>query len=77
MGNAFSEDPINDEEIQAQAEQYLVDLLREDGHRMVTSSIDINLTQKDAGWRIETDEEFQDAILGGLLAAFDGFEDSE
>lgn len=69
FGNAFSEDPLGEAEIDAQIEQILVDLLESEETSMVTSTVDIQLVKQESTWKINVNEMFQDAVMGGLLDA--------
>jgi hypothetical protein len=77
FSNAFAGGAAkSDEEIDAQAEQIFKDLLNRENNKMKTSTIDIKLTKTETGWRLNSDEEFEDAILGGLISASKAIDES-
>lgn len=70
--NALAGDQAkSDEEMDAIAEQLFYDLLTSEDNEKVTSTIDINLTRQDNSWKIESDDELNDAVLGGLFSALE------
>lgn len=69
FGNAFSGDPLSDEEMDKQAEQILMDLLKKEDNKLVTSTVDIKLTKTETSWKLDMDDAAQDAITGGLKSA--------
>lgn len=71
FSNAFSEDPLSEEEVNELTEQMLVDLLKKDDVELTTSTITIALTKTDSSWKLEVDDVFRDAILGGMLSAME------
>ena len=77
FSNAFAGGAAkSDEEIDAQAEQIFKDLLNRENNKMKTSTIDIKLTKTETGWRLNSDEEFEDAIFGGLISASKAIDES-
>jgi len=75
--NAFGgADAKSEEEMEAQAEQIFVDLMKRENNKMRVSTIDIKLTRNENSWKIDTNEEFQDAISGGLFKAIKEIENS-
>lgn len=63
---AFSD--ISDEEMKDKTEQIFVDLLNSKDNKTVTNTVDIKLVKKDGQWKINFDEKFGDALLGGMLS---------
>lgn len=77
FSNAFAgNSEKSQEEIDKEAEQILVDLLNREDNKTVTSTIDIKLTKYDNSWKIDANEEFQNAITGGLFNALKNMENS-
>lgn len=44
--------------------------------KTTTTEVDIKLIKKDGQWQIEATEDFQDAVLGGMLSIANGFGDA-
>lgn len=66
MENAFSEEPISDDEMETMAEEILLEILERDDLEMVTTEADISLEKKDGVWKIEYNEEIQNALFFGV-----------
>jgi len=82
FSNTFAEsDAKSEEEMEAQAKQLFTDLLKSDDIDTKTSTIDIKLSRHENSWKIDGDDEFKDAVLGGLINAAEelaaGFESSD
>jgi len=75
FANAFAEEPMGDEELEARIEEIFLDLLGKEDNDTVTTTVDIKLTKGKSNWIIDSDEAFQDAVLGGLLTALQGFDE--
>lgn len=74
MENALAgDDAKSDEEMEAEIQQLLTDLLEKEDNETVTTTIDINLTKQDNSWIIEADDEFLDALSGGFFTVADSF----
>lgn len=74
MENALAGDNAkSDEEMEAEIQQLLTDLLEKEDNETVTTTIDINLTKQDNSWIIEADDEFLDALSGGFFTVADSF----
>ena len=70
LSYAFSEsDAKSEEEMMAEAKQVFTDLLKRDDNEMKTSTIDIKLSRNENSWKIDANDEFKDAMLGGLVSA--------
>ena len=67
--SAFGGVEYSDEEI----EQLLIDLLERPDNPTVTSTVDVNLAMGDTGWAIDVDDDFSDALFGGLVSAVESF----
>lgn len=65
--NAFSGNPLSDEELEKKTEQMFIDILSKDGNATTTTTVDIDLSKTGDNWKINLDEQLQNAILGGLL----------
>ena len=77
FSNAFSEDPLSEEELDELIEEMLIEMLQDDGAVMATTTVDIKLVKSDSTWKIQIDEMFQDAVLGGLLTAIQELDEIE
>lgn len=66
MENAFSEDPVSEDEMEAMAEELLLEILERDDIETVTTEVDISLEKEDGVWKIEYDEEIQNALFFGI-----------
>lgn len=66
MENAFSEEPVSEDEMEAMAEDILLEILERDDIEMVTTEADISLEKKDGVWKIEYNEELQNALFSGI-----------
>ena len=76
FSNAFAENPASEEELDQQAEQMILDLLKKQDNEMLTSTVDIQLTKSEHDWKINMDSVLQDALLGGLKSASDALNES-
>ncbi len=76
-GNAFAgANAKSQEEIDKEAEQLLIDLLKKEDNKKVTFTIDIKLTKHENSWKIDANEEFQNAITGNLYNTIKNMESS-
>ncbi|MHB8074011.1 DUF5105 domain-containing protein [Desulfosporosinus fructosivorans] len=69
FSNAFSGNKLSDEDVKQQADKMFSDLLKKEDNKTITSTVDIQLTKSDTGWKINMDDSLSDAILGGLVSA--------
>jgi len=77
LENAFAgDDAMSDEELEAQIFQLLIDLLEREGNETVTSTVDIKLSKQGNSWIIDADDEFLDAMMGGLFSLSEELEDT-
>lgn len=77
LENAFAgDDTMSDEELEAQTFQLLIDLLEREGNETVTSTVDIKLSKQGNSWIIDADDEFLDAMMGGLFSLSEELEDT-
>ncbi|NLX76753.1 MAG: DUF5105 domain-containing protein [Clostridiaceae bacterium] len=77
LENAFAgDDTMSDEELEAQIFQLLIDLLEREGNETVTSTVDIKLSKQGNSWIIDADDEFLDAMMGGLFSLSEELEDT-
>lgn len=77
FSNAFAgENAKSEEEMDKEMEQILVDLLSKEDNKTTTSTIDIKLTKNQDGWKIDANDEFQNAITGGLFNTAKNMENS-
>ncbi|MFW6029282.1 MAG: DUF5105 domain-containing protein [Halanaerobiales bacterium] len=66
MENAFSEEPISEDEMEAMAEEMLFEILERNDIETVTTEADISLEKENGDWKIEYDEEIQNALFFGI-----------
>lgn len=71
FSDANSGSPLSEEEAEKFYEQLLVNLLKKDDPELTTSTVVIALKKNGASWTIEIDDEFRDAILGGMSTTED------
>lgn len=67
MSQAFSEEAQSEEDMEEQMNQLLVNLIEENKTTTVTNNVDINLTKVDKQWKVEVDENLQNALMGNLM----------
>lgn len=80
--NAFAgENAKSEEEMNKQAQQIFLDLIKREDNKIRVSTIDIKLSKNENSWKIDANEEFQNAVLGGLSNAIEemrnGFSSSD
>lgn len=66
---AFSNMDASEEEMDGKAEELLEDCIREVGDETVTNETTVTVLKGDDGWKVETSDEFINALLGGLPTA--------
>lgn len=71
FSNAFSENPLSDEEVQAEMMNMFVEAISKEDLGTVTNEAAISVVKTDDGWKIDADEAFADAVTGGMLTAFE------
>lgn len=70
LSYAFAESEAkSEEEMMAEAKQMFTDLLKRDYNEIKTSAIDIKLSRHENSWKIDANDEFKNAVLGGLVSA--------
>jgi len=60
---------LTDEELEKKSEEKYIEILKRDDIGMATTTVDIKLTENGDSWKLNLDEELQNAILGGLIKA--------
>jgi len=73
---AFSQEKPSDEEIQQKNTEFFMDAVKNNIEKTATSEVDITVVNEDGAWKVKADDEFSDALLGGLRAAVEKLEDS-
>lgn len=73
LSQAFSEEGQTDEDMDAQMTQLLIDTIEENKATTVTNNVDINLTKVDKQWKVNVDENLQNALMGNLLTVANAF----
>ena len=70
FSNAFSDPQPTEEETNKKAEEMFIESASKDDLATVTNEVDIKVVKnKDGEWKVETDDTFANALLGGLLDA--------
>ncbi|MDD4564768.1 MAG: DUF4878 domain-containing protein [Eubacteriales bacterium] len=57
---------LSEEQMETKSMEIFTDLVSTET-KTVTKAVDISLSKKEDGWKIETSDEFADAILGGMI----------
>jgi hypothetical protein len=73
MAQAFSEEAQTEEEMKEQMNQLLVNIIEENKATTATNNVDINLIKVDKQWKVEIDENLQNALMGNMLTASNMF----
>jgi hypothetical protein len=70
MLNAFTTDgsAISEEELNIKTEEMLINMLSRADNKKVTTTVDIKLSKNENEWRIDIQEDLQDALTGGTIA---------
>lgn len=72
FSNALAGDGAkSDEEMEALTEQLFIDLIKREDNQMKTTTVDIKLTKNKNSWKIESNDELQDAIFGGMISSME------
>lgn len=66
---------LSEEELDSKYSEILLNSIKNHTDDLKETEVDIKLNKADGGWIINMDDELVDAILGGMLTAFSGFED--
>ena len=74
FANAFADPAPTDEEMEEKMLEIFGELLATEDLAMVTNEVVIPVTKTEAGWRVEADDLFTDALLGGMLTAVEEME---
>lgn len=70
FSTAFSDPQPNEEETNKKAEEMFIESASKGDLATVTNEVDIKVVKnKDGEWKVETDDTFANALLGGLLDA--------
>lgn len=67
---------LSEEELDAKYSEILLNSIKNHTDDLKETEVDIKLNKTDSGWIINMDDEFMDAILGGMLTAFSGIEEA-
>jgi len=66
MDNALSEDPMSQEEMDSMVEDLLIEILQSEDIETVTNTTEISLEKINGKWKINYNEEIQNAIFFGI-----------
>jgi len=79
--DAFSSDPMTEEESDEMMQELMTELMEKHKDNTVTNTVAIKLNKVDNQWKIDLDDEFQNALMGNLFnvvesmgEAFEGLE---
>ena len=76
LSNAFSENPISDEELSEEMEKMFVEATDKEDLGTVTNEVVIKVVKTPEGWKVESDDEFADVITGRMMTAFKELEEA-
>ena len=71
FANAFADPQPTEEETNKKMEEIFIECASKEDLATVTNEVDIKVVKADKGWKIETSEDFTDAVFGGLEKAAD------
>ena len=69
FANAMADPQPTEEEMQAKMEEILVECTSKPDLENLTKEVEIKVVKQDDEWKVQTDEEFVNAVLGDLEAA--------
>lgn len=73
IANAFAEPQLTDDEYTQKIEEFLIECLSKPDLATVTNEVDIKVVKTENNeWKIETDANFLNALMGGLPDILDG-----
>ncbi|SCZ81149.1 DUF4352 domain-containing protein [Acidaminobacter hydrogenoformans] len=75
FANAFS-NVLSDEEMEQKMTEMMLASLESNKDKKVTNTVDIQLKKVDGAWKIDLNDELQNAITGDLMEVANSFEDS-
>lgn len=67
--NQFSDTPISDEEMEFEMGKIFTQSIEREDLGRVENTVSVRVCETDDGWRVESNEEFADAITGGMMTA--------
>ena len=76
FANAFSENPLSEEDTTAEMERIFVEATEKDDLGTVTNEVAITVVKTEEGWKVKSDDALVDAISGGMMTAFQEMEQS-
>lgn len=74
FANAFS-NVLSDEEMEQKISEMMLTSLENNKEKNVTNTVDIQLKKVDGAWKIDLNEDLQNAITGDLMLVANSFED--
>ncbi|NDL67540.1 DUF4878 domain-containing protein [Anaerotalea alkaliphila] len=74
FANAFSEE-MDEEAMEKELTDMLVRMMEENKDKTVTNTVDMKMKKVDKQWKVDADEELQNAILGDLAKVVEDFAD--
>ena len=77
FSNAFASPQLTEEELNQKYEEILVECATKPDLATVTNEVDVTVVKTESNdWKIEADDAFVNAVLGGLVEAFDAMNDA-
>ena len=76
FANAFSENPLSEEDTEKEMERLFVEATDREDLGTVTNEIVIKVLKTEDGWKVKVDEDFADAVTGGMMTALSEMEQS-
>ena len=73
---ALSSEKPSDEEIEQKNVELFAEAVKNNADKKVTTQVDITVKEADGAWKVQSDEDFVNALLGGLKGAAKKIEDS-
>ena len=67
--NELSEKELSDEQLDARIEEVFREEVKKEGLPKVTNQVDVKVKKTEAGWKVEMNDAFQNAISGGFLSS--------
>ena len=76
FANAFSENPLSEEDTEKEMERLFIEATDREDLGTVTNEIVIKVLKTEDGWKVKADDDFADAVTGGMMTALSEMEQS-
>ncbi len=67
FSDAFSDNSLSDEEMEAAMTDLFLEIIEKNKDNTVSNNVDVGLNKVDGQWKIDIDEDFQNALTGNLI----------